>query len=68
MSRAYVWALFSILVAGCGGGSGDAGDDQDAENRLLETQRQAMDKAREVDSVLQDAASREREAVDEQSR
>lgn len=70
--RSLLMILGLVTLAGCGGGNG--GDNGNAEERprgtieqVVDTQRQAKDKARAVEGQVQDAFERQREAIDEQS-
>jgi hypothetical protein len=55
--------LLFISISGCG-------EEQDKQTKapnpvVLKTQREALDKAKQVESTLQDAAAQQRKAIDE---
>jgi hypothetical protein len=65
MKQIAPFLILLTLVTACSGGSG--GSDEDAEKSdLLAPQREAMERAQDVERVLDEAAERQRRLIDEQ--
>lgn len=75
-----IFSLLTIMLSACSGSSTDhanqptdktsaaPADEQPHRNGLLQSQRNALDKARAVDGTVRNQAERERRAIDQQSR
>jgi len=55
-----------MLIASCSSGDNDSGPPQSAGEHVWKQQTEAMEKAKEMEQIIQNAAEKERRAVDEQ--
>ncbi|MCC7182379.1 MAG: hypothetical protein IT509_02265 [Rhodocyclaceae bacterium] len=65
MKRSYL-CLLLLFVFGCSGDDPEPKTEQ-TRDRMVDAQREALAKAKEIDQVTQDAADRQRRAIDAQS-
>lgn len=61
-------ALCMVLATACSKQSGEQQSAASARNGVFGDQIKAMDKAKQVQKVLQDSAAAQRKAIDQQSR
>ena len=61
-----ITALLALMLSGCTPDQNDEPDPAEAETHLLESQQQALERARAVEDQLQEAADQRLEALDEQ--
>jgi len=70
--RRYLLVWLLLFLAGCSGGGDEGGDEGSAagkqqQEHVWSEQTNTINKARNVENVLNDAAARQRRQIDEQS-
>ena len=69
MMKKYRFVLFMpfLLIFGCSSGE-DTTQDQSSKKQISKDQTRALEKAKEVERVLQSGADKRRKAIEEQSK
>jgi uncharacterized lipoprotein len=69
MTKKYRFILFIpvILIAGCSSGEDETTQEQSGKEHVFSEQTRALEKAKEVERVLQSGADKRRQAIEEQS-
>lgn len=62
--RSLPLVLIAALIAAC---SGSDSDSAQTKHTVFDAQTRALDKAKQVEQIQQDAAAREKKAIDEQT-
>jgi hypothetical protein len=65
MNRHYLLLLFLTLTGACGDSQNTNGEADSKADHAWQEQTQTIDKAKEVNQIIQDSAERERQAIDE---
>ena len=70
MMQKYRFILFMpfLLLGGCSSGEDKTTPDQSSKGQILKDQTQALEKAKEVDRVIQSGVDKRRQAIEEQSK
>jgi PBP1b-binding outer membrane lipoprotein LpoB len=57
-----------FLIGGCSSGEDQAAPDKSSKENFLKDQTRALEKAKQVESVIQSGADKRRQAIEEQSK
>ena len=69
MTKEYRFILFIpfILIGGCSSGEDETAGTQSSKEHVFSDQTRVLEKAKEVEQVLQSGADKQRQAIEEQS-
>ena len=69
MTKEYRFILFIpfILIGGCSSGEDETDQTQSSKEHVFSDQTRVLEKAKEVEQVLQSGADKQRQAIEEQS-
>ena len=70
MTKKYRFILFLpfLLIGACSSGEDTTTPDQSGNENILKKQMQALEKAKEVEQILQSGADSRRQSIDEQTK
>lgn len=68
--KKYLFILFTpfILISGCSNGEDKTTPEQSSKEHIFKSQERALNKAKEVEKMLQKEAEKRRQAIEEQSK